>query len=126
MMYNCNIPLFFHQNNPPKASLQKNLQESQKILSQKSNLSTEIYHNIIKEQGKIENNQRNLAIIKKTYTDELENLKHILFADSATLPTEQQDQVSELKQLIDFNMHDAKNKIFSINELYIYLDFSKI
>ena len=115
-MYYCIVSLFSSEINY-LASLQKNLQESQKILSQPSNLSSEIYHNIIKEQTKLENNKMKLANIKAAYEDELKNLKQTLISEPREHQGDYQNAIVELKEYIDFSMNGTQEKILGLKEM---------
>jgi hypothetical protein len=99
------------------ASVQKGLAESKNILSQQAALSSEIYSNLIKEQTRLENNQRALISIRKSYNDELNNLRLTLFGESIESTSTPDKSFAELKSLIEETVLDTRDKVLEMPEL---------
>ena len=104
-------------NNMFIASVQKGLVESKNILSQQTTLSSEIYTNLIKEQTRLENNQRALISIRKSYNDELNSLRLTLFGESIETTSAPDTSFAELKSLIEETVLDTRDKVLEMPEL---------
>lgn len=99
------------------ASVQKGLAESKNILSQQTTLSSEIYSNLIKEQTRLENNQKALISIRKSYNDELNNLRLTLFGESIEPTSAPDKSFAELKSFIEETVLDTRDKVLEMPEL---------
>ena len=86
------------------------------MLSGQGSLSSDLYHNLIKEHNRLENNQRFLSFNKKSYNEELENLQLRLLSNTNMNLDNSEDPIFELKQNIESNIDALKKRILKMLE----------
>lgn len=98
--------------------LRKAHKENEKIMKQDSNLGSEFFHNLLREQEKLEQSLKQLNYLKESYNDEISRLRSLLLeSNKQSREEDRYDSVHELRALTQQNISKIKEKLFSIDEM---------
>lgn len=87
-------------------------------MKQDSNLGSEFFHNLLREQEKLEQSLKQLNSLKESYNDEISRLRSLLLeSNKQSREEDRYDSVHELRALTQSNISKIKEKLFSIDEM---------